>query len=366
MKIVQIIFGLSSGGAERFVVDLSNELEKNHEVIVLTLKDDNVDGNNFYLPELSKNVKYINAGIKKGFSLKDAFFLYKTIKTISPDIVHFHLTNVVFYIFFSILFYRKPKYVETLHIQADKMNTKKIQIQIKYWLYRLKFVKLCTISNDNQRSFIKSFKIKDSALIYNGRSKPLPSGKINTVKLEIENLKKTPNDIVFLHIGRCAEQKNQKMLISVFNRLSSQGINFILLIIGDKFDSKLGSELKMLACDNIHFLGTRLNITDYYLNSDGFCLSSVFEGMPITLIEAFACGCIPISTPTSGATDIIDNQVTGYVSSNNDEESYYQSIMSFIAERETINKLDLIRYYEDNLSMPYCAERYVRFYNSMK
>ena len=85
MKIIQITFGLSSGGAERLVVDLSNELVKNHEVTVLTLKDDNIDNNNFYLPELSKKVKYINAGIKKRLSIKEAFFLYKTIKTKSNN-----------------------------------------------------------------------------------------------------------------------------------------------------------------------------------------------------------------------------------------------------------------------------------------
>ena len=50
MKILQIIFSLSSGGAERFVVDLSNELSKTNDVTLLTLKDDKVDVEvrNFY------------------------------------------------------------------------------------------------------------------------------------------------------------------------------------------------------------------------------------------------------------------------------------------------------------------------------
>ena len=50
MKILQISFSLSSGGAERFVVDLSNELGKTNDVTLLTLKDDKVDveNRNFY------------------------------------------------------------------------------------------------------------------------------------------------------------------------------------------------------------------------------------------------------------------------------------------------------------------------------
>ena len=41
MKIVQMIYSLSSGGAEKFVVDLSNELSSiGHEIILLILLDD--------------------------------------------------------------------------------------------------------------------------------------------------------------------------------------------------------------------------------------------------------------------------------------------------------------------------------------
>ena len=40
MKILYITYSLSSGGAERFVVDLSNELSSTCDVVLLTLKDD--------------------------------------------------------------------------------------------------------------------------------------------------------------------------------------------------------------------------------------------------------------------------------------------------------------------------------------
>ena len=58
MKILQIIFSLSPGGAERFVVDLSNELSKNNDVILLTLKDftKNPEGNFLGCPVLCSNI----------------------------------------------------------------------------------------------------------------------------------------------------------------------------------------------------------------------------------------------------------------------------------------------------------------------
>ena len=53
MKILEVIFSLGSGGAEQFVVDLSNELSSKHEVVLLTLKDDSVENRDFYKNKLN-------------------------------------------------------------------------------------------------------------------------------------------------------------------------------------------------------------------------------------------------------------------------------------------------------------------------
>lgn len=73
MKILEIITHLGSGGAERFVVDLSNELAKNHDVTLMTVLDDKVDAENrnFCRFALSKNVKYVNLGLPNGLKLSD-------------------------------------------------------------------------------------------------------------------------------------------------------------------------------------------------------------------------------------------------------------------------------------------------------
>ncbi|GAB1452030.1 hypothetical protein MASR2M47_20860 [Draconibacterium sp.] len=70
MKILQIIYSLSSGGAERFVVDLSNELaEMTNDVVLCTLRDDSQGNNGFYKSEISSKVNYINLKLKKDYDL---------------------------------------------------------------------------------------------------------------------------------------------------------------------------------------------------------------------------------------------------------------------------------------------------------
>ena len=48
MRILQIIYSLGSGGAERFVVDLSNEMSKEHEVYLCVVRDFSVSNFGFY------------------------------------------------------------------------------------------------------------------------------------------------------------------------------------------------------------------------------------------------------------------------------------------------------------------------------
>ena len=64
MKILQVVFSLAFGGAERFVVDLSNELSKDNDVTLLALKAETcLPFFSFYKFALSPNVKYVNLGL---------------------------------------------------------------------------------------------------------------------------------------------------------------------------------------------------------------------------------------------------------------------------------------------------------------
>ena len=85
MKILEIVTSLSSGGAERFVVDLSNELSKNKEVVLVTLKDDTKGTYGFYKKEVSEKIKYINLGLGDGKHLSYLWKVYKIIKRESTD-----------------------------------------------------------------------------------------------------------------------------------------------------------------------------------------------------------------------------------------------------------------------------------------
>lgn len=366
MKILQIIYTLSSGGAERFVTDLNNELVKyaNCEITLLIIKTDKEEKNLFYKKELSDNIKFESLGINH-INLTIFFKLYKYIKKCKPDIVHIHLSPIILFCSLAILCMRKTIFIETLHNEVSKINnSNKLYYFLKKIVYKLKNVKVCAISDKNYREFIRVYGQPCDALIYNGRKKLAPSENYSFVKKEINGYKWNSDTVVVTHIGRCASQKNQDLLIDSFNEILKKNNNVILLIIGSEFDSNKGKNLKAKAKNGIFFLGEKHNVQDYLLCSDAFCLSSLYEGMPITLIEALEFGCIPLSTPVSGVTDLIINGANGFVSTDFTLHAFVDMLNNFLSQRKLIDKQALINLYHQKLSIEACANSYYKLYKS--
>jgi len=362
MKIIEVIFNLGSGGAERFVVDLSNKLVETNDVFLFTLLNDIDAKNTFYKNELSYKINYINFKISPGYSFKSLWIFYKTIRREKPDIVHFHISNIVLYFILPILFYRKTKYFQTQHIDlAKEKNSNKLFFLIKYFLYKYEFIKTCAISKYNQKTLETRYSLKSTKLIVNGRNKHELSINSNMVFQEISSYKKNCNAFVFTHIGRCDEQKNQELLINAFNIFNKEN-DAILIIIGAGFNSKKGELLRSISNSNTYFLGEKQNATDYLAYSNAFCLSSIYEGMPISLIESYSCGCIPISTPVSGSIDYIIDGVTGFITEDFSIEGYHNTLKRFKENHYKINKETLCSLYRDNFSIKKCADNYMNWF----
>jgi len=361
MKILQIIYSLGAGGAERFVVDLSNELSKHgHEVTLCTLRDDAVGIFGFYKPDISKKVDFISLKIPEGFNLRNISILFNLIKRVNPCIVHCHL-NLVDYIFPLTFYFERIKFFHTIHNDASKEVNGKLEYIIRRFFYSTLKTKAITISKESSRSFVDLYKGNFYHEIYNGCLKPKASKEFSIVKDEINALKKAGN-VVFLHIGRCSVQKNQEMLVNIFNKLEENCKRAVLLIIGPGFDSLKGQDLQKKACEKILFLGEKHNVSDYLLCADAFCLSSLYEGMPISLIEAFACGCTPICTPVGGILNAIVDGETGYLSQSIFEIDYYNAVIKYLENQKKITSESLIKYYYSRFSIEECVKNHLHIY----
>lgn len=363
MKILEIVPTLRPGGGERLVVDLCNELAKTHDITLMTLWDDQLHDYSFYKQSLSTSVHYVNikAGEKKRLSVMWAFV--KFICLIKPDIVHLHMCHM--FALLAILLLGK-NYVFYLTIHNDVKSTyaqRKHKIIFNFF-GKLGILKFITISQTNYDDFSEIYPGLYNHLVYNGRAPLYKTEKFDVVSKEINTLKVSVNTKIFLHIARCSPQKNQKLLIEAFNLFVAGGNDAILIIIGAHFnDRDRGICLQKLACNRIHFLGTRTNIADYIFNADAFCLSSIFEGMPITLIECFNSGVPVISTPVCGIVDVIQDGKNGILSRDYSIESYIDSFNRFLKYEETIRLYCAQIKDKSPFTITNCANEYLKIFS---
>lgn len=362
MKILQITYSLASGGAERFVVDMCNELIKNlnNEVYLLVINDLSIPQYCHYLPELSKKVKCLNVGTKKGLCPKSVMGVYKTIKKIKPDIVHAHCDLTLLYL--PALLYKKAKYIHTLHNVAEKAISFKWLRKFQGWLFR-KNVQPITISNICQQSYIDFYKQDNAICITNGRAKLETTTEYAMVKKEIETYKQGQTLPVFIHVARFDKQKNQKRLFDAIEKLHKCGKEFLLVVLGRNYENS--PHMILNETDYIKIIGAKNNVADYLACADYFLLSSDWEGLPLAMLEAMSMGCIPISTPAGGVVDVIKNGENGLLCPTFDTTDYYKTIEKVFAKDFAISKERVINDYQDNYTMEVCVNKYYDVYKQM-
>lgn len=333
--VLEVIAKLSSGGAERFVVDLCNEMSLKRPVTLVVLQK--LDPTWFYVNEISDRVKVISLEKSVGFSFKTCIKLIRVIFKEKPMVVHTHLSALYYAFIAAFLFHWRIRFLHTLHNDAIPEAENKFGIWVRKILFYLKLVIPVTISEKSQESFNKLYRCK-SVMIYNGRK--ISSVYDKELAAQWKQYKISANTTVLLNVASVQKSKNQLLLAKSVQWLINKGYDLTLLIIGRIVDTSIANQINDLGESRIFLLGERTNPRAYMTLADAFCLSSLYEGMPITLIEAFSVGLIPVCTPVGGINNMIADEKNGFLAQSLDEEDYVRVLEKFLnLDEEGKNKM---------------------------
>lgn len=327
--IAFVIPSLSSGGAERVVSNLSNELVKDYNVIII-----NFDTNTpFYKLDERVKLRYclekIEPSKNSWESLKLNYGLYKRLNAIfkieKVDLGIGFMTTANVLAIMAAKTNRIPVIISE-RIDPVHATTPLAWRHIKKWVYP-KTDYLIVQTQQIKKFFVRRMSEAKIVILPNPLSEEL-----------------SPNDgegfqrkNTILNVGRLSNQKGQDILIKAFANLNP--VQWELIIVGEgpnresyvKLIGDLGMEKK------ISLVGQIKNISEYYNSAKIFAFTSHFEGFPNALIEAMFMGlaCISTDCPT-GPSELITNGENGFLINVNDENALSEKMSILINDQKLI------------------------------
>jgi len=147
---------------------------------------------------------------------------------------------------------------------------------------------------------------------------------------DINTIKQNDNQIIILTVAELIPRKNYETALKTVKLLKEMKFNFRYLICGNGI---LENNLKKICSDyNIEdvviFLGFRKDVSEIYKKSDIFFFPSYQEGLSIALIEAMSSGCKIVCSKIRGNTDLITENVGGYLADPKDYEEFASKIIA--------------------------------------
>jgi glycosyltransferase involved in cell wall biosynthesis len=140
-----------------------------------------------------------------------------------------------------------------------------------------------------------------------------------------------------LTVARLENHKGLPYLLGAAARLP--GVRFAIAGEGSERPA-LESEARRLGVeDRVNFLGERADVPELLATCDVFALPSLFEGLPVAVLEAMAAGTPVIATAIRGTTDAVQHGVTGWLVPAGDASGLANGIRTVLADRPLAARL---------------------------
>lgn len=289
IRVLNLFTIMDRGGAETMVMNYYRNINREKvqfDFIVHREKkgayDDEIEkmgGKIYYFPRITNIVKY-------NLQLDNFFKTHREYK-----IVHSHMSELGLNAVFSAKKNRVPIRINHAHSKPRYIDGKLV---IKNIMKRI-MKPLCThLFSCSKEAAEWLYGENENKVFY--LKNAIDSGQfsfcIEKQKAIREQLGISENSIVYGHIGRFTKEKNHRFIVEIFSEIHKRNPEVILLFVGDgPLKEELENDVKSSNLkDSIYFLGVRKDIPDLLQSMDVMIFPSLYEGLPVTLVEAQCSG----------------------------------------------------------------------------
>ena len=278
--------------------------------------------------------------------------LLRLIKASKPDYVIAHLiTSLPLTI--MCLFNLSTKYI--LRISGmPKLNF----LRKNFWKLISKNIFLVTSPTQALKSKLIKFNLftQDKIKFLPDAILDIKENKKQSIKV-IDDFEKFKNKRLIIAAGRLTKQKNFSYLLDEFSSFSKKNDQFILLILGDGEKRKyLEKKILENGIKNKAFLlGHVDNVSSYFVKSEIFVLSSLWEDPGFVMMEAAINNLYVIASDCpNGPVEFLNNGKNGILFPSNTKDKLYSSLLEF-------NKLTERKKFIDKCELKKNSKKYTKF-----
>lgn len=295
MKIAFVTPGMTFGGAERVISILANNwYDMGHEVSLFITASNKPS---VYKMNEKIKVEYYQAYRENGVShFKLLSSIREFVNKEKPDCVLSFMNDVCAYTIIAlmgtgipVIYSERNDPNKTNQGKVEKIYRKIVEIGAKHIVFQTNGARTC---------YSKKVQRKSSIIL----------NPVNLDKIP-DRTKEEINYSEIVSVGRLEPQKNQELLIDAFSVVSKTHKDVILKIFGEgTLENKLQNKIDELGLtERIFLMGAKSDVLEWIKESFCFVLSSDFEGLPNSLIEAMCIGMPCISTDCSpgGARELL-------------------------------------------------------------
>ena len=286
------------GGGPTNIFLLSKNLNRNRFNIFFAMPD-----SKYFKSEIDKNI-YINIS-ERTIKIKDLINLKKFIKKNSIDIIHSHGKGASFLGRIVSFISRKPLIYtyHGIHLKCHNFFKRFLYIAFENLTGFIDARKVY-VSNSEQKYANKKFFYNNSCIINNGVNN---KSRLEYRKISKKDKIKIPTIIT---ICRFVKQKNIKEILKIAENLKHY--KFVILGDGPLF-KEIKNIIKTKKINNVILPGMIDDVFYYLYNSDVYLSTSLYEGLPISILEAMSIGLPIVATNVIGNSDTIENFKSGYL-----------------------------------------------------
>lgn len=326
MRIIQYIDTLNTGGAERMAVNISNVLcADGHKVMLIVSRASGGLQN-----KLSEGIELVLLEKKAFFDLRAFLKLLQNIKRFQPAVLHAHSSSVIWGIFVKII--RKNSFQLVFHDHYGMSEQLKVKERTLLRVLSSNIDKVIAVNEILKNWNNQNLNVSKDQIVY------IP----NFPYLSLRGEKPEKGYIQIVCLANLRPQKDHKTLIQAFSILVKRNpdMEIRLVLAGntleDAYQHEIEEEIEYRGLtDRVIIRGAVNDVESLILESDIGVLSSISEGLPVSLLEYGLAGLPVVVTNVGQCAYVVGHGKYGKVVPPHDVEAMAEVLESIIKDPES-------------------------------